>query len=108
MDQKTIQEVSKLKLLVIEIDDKIDLNHHINKICKSASHQLKVLIRTIYFWRFDEKKMVVNAFVTSNFNYYSLVRNFFSALLLSKIENLQKRALPFLLLPFMARLVKIY
>ena len=41
--------------------------------------------------------MLVNSFVISNFNYCSLVWNFSSAQSLNKIENLQKRALPFLL-----------
>ena len=41
--------------------------------------------------------MLVNTFVMLNFNYYSLVWNFSSAQSLSKIENLRKRALRFLL-----------
>ena len=41
--------------------------------------------------------MLVNTFVMSNFNYCSLVWNFSSAQSLNKIENLQKRALRFLL-----------
>ena len=41
--------------------------------------------------------MLVNTFVMLNFNYYSLVWNFSSAQSLSKIENLRKRALHFLL-----------
>ena len=41
--------------------------------------------------------MLVNTFVISNFNYCCLVWNFSSAQSLNKIENLQKRALRFLL-----------
>ena len=41
--------------------------------------------------------MLVNTFAMSNFNYCSLVWNFSSAQSLNKIENLQKRALHFLL-----------
>ena len=41
--------------------------------------------------------MTENTFVMSNFNYLFLVWNFFSAQSLNKIENLQKRALHFLL-----------
>ena len=36
IDQKEIKVLSKVKLLGIEIDDKLNFNHHINKICKSA------------------------------------------------------------------------
>ena len=41
--------------------------------------------------------MLVNTFVVSNFNYCCLVWNFSSAQSLNKIQNLQKRALRFLL-----------
>ena len=41
--------------------------------------------------------MLVNTVVMSNFNYCSLVWNFSNAQSLSKIENLQKRTLRFLL-----------
>ena len=36
IDEKEVKVVSKVKRLQIEIDDKLDLKHHINKICKSA------------------------------------------------------------------------
>ena len=40
-DQKEIKAVSKVKLLRIKIDEKLNFNHHINNtnICKSASKQ---------------------------------------------------------------------
>ena len=41
--------------------------------------------------------MLVNTFEMSNFNYCSLVWNFFSGQSLNKIQNLQKKTLPFLL-----------
>ena len=97
IDQKEIKAVSKVKLLGTEIDDKLNFNHHINNICKSASNQLKVFIRLKHLLGFEEKKLLVNTFVMSNFNYCSLVWNFSSAQSLNKIENIQKRALHFLL-----------
>ena len=45
IDEKEVKVVSKVKRLQIEIDDKLDLKHHINKICKSASNQLNASIR---------------------------------------------------------------
>ena len=44
-----------------------------------------------------ERKSLVNTFVMSSFNYCSLAWNFSRALSLNKMENVQKRALPFLL-----------
>ena len=91
INQKEIKAVAKVKLLETEIDDKLNFNHHINNICKSASNQLNVLIRLKHMLGFKERKVLVNTFVMSNFNYCSLVWNFSSAQSLNKIENLQKR-----------------
>ena len=97
INQKEIKAVAKVKLLGIEIDGKLNFNHHINNICKSASNQLNALIRLKHLLGFKKRKVLVNTFVMSNFNYCSLVWNFSSAQSLNKIENLQKRALRFLL-----------
>ena len=45
IDEKEVKVVSKVKRLQIEIDDKLDLKHHINKICKSAWNELNASIR---------------------------------------------------------------
>ena len=97
IDQKEIKAVPKVKLLRIEIDEKLNVNHYINNICKSASNQLNALIRQKYLLRFEGRMVLVNTFAMSNFNYCSLVWNFSSTQSLEKIENLLKRALPFLL-----------
>ena len=68
IDQKEIKAVSKVKLLRIEIDDKLNFNHHINNICKSASNQLNALIRPKYLLRFEGRMVLVNTFAMSNFN----------------------------------------
>ena len=97
INPKEIKAVAKVKLLRIAIDDKLNFNHHMNNICKSASNQLNTLIRLKHLLGFKERKVLVNTFVMSNFNYCSLVWNFSNAQSLSKIENLQKRTLRFLL-----------
>ena len=89
IDQKEIKAVSKVKLLGIEIDDKLNFNHNINNICKSASNQLNALIRLKHLLGLEEIKKLVNTFVMSNFNYCSLLWNFSSAQSLNKIENQQ-------------------
>ena len=73
IDQKEIKAVSKVKLLGIEIDDKLNFSHHINSICKSASKQFNDLIRLKHLLEFKERKVLVNTFVMSNVNYCSLV-----------------------------------
>ena len=57
-------------------NDKLNFNHYINNIRKSASNQLNALLRIKYLARFEEREVLVNAFIISNFNYCSLVWNF--------------------------------
>ena len=45
ISQKEIKVAVKVILLGIEIDGRLNFNHHINHICKSASNQLNTLIR---------------------------------------------------------------
>ena len=88
INQKEIKAVARSKLLAIEIDDKLNLNHYVNNICKSASNQLNAIIRLKHLLGFKERKELVNTFVMSTLNYYSLVWNFSNAQSLNKVENL--------------------
>ena len=40
-----IKSTSSVKLLGVHIDDKLNFNHHINKLCESAGNQLNALTR---------------------------------------------------------------
>ena len=75
IDQKEIKAVPKVKLLGIEIDCKLNLNQDINNIFQSISNQWNALIILKHLLEFEEKIMLVNTFVMSNFNYCSLVFN---------------------------------
>ena len=87
IDDQVIKSVSSVEL---------NFNLHISKICKSAANQLNALIRLKQFLSFHAKEVLINSYIISNFNYCSLVWMFSSTQSLSKIENLQKRALCFL------------
>ena len=56
INQKEIKAVAKVKRLGIEIDDKLNFNHHINNIYKSASKQLNALIGLKHLLGFREKR----------------------------------------------------
>ena len=96
VDNQVIKSVSSVELLDIQIDDKLNFNLHISKICKSAANQLNALIRLNQFLSFHAKEVLINSYIISNFNHYPLVWMFSSTQSLNKIENLQKRALRFL------------
>ena len=96
VDNQVIKSVSSVEFLGIQIDDKLNFNLHISKICKSAANQLNALIRLKQFLSFHAKEVLINSYIISNFNYCPLVSMFSSAQSVNKIENLQKRTLRFL------------
>ena len=91
IDQKNIKTSPSVKILRGLIDDKLNFNLHITKICRSAANQLHALIRLQMFLNFEEKKTLINRYFCSNFNYRPLVSMFSSAKSLNKVESLQKR-----------------
>ena len=96
VDNQTIKSVPSVELLGIHLDDKLNFNLHISNICRSAANQLNALIRLKNYLSFNAKRVLINSYIISNFNYCPLVWMFSTAKSLNKIESLQKRALRFL------------
>ena len=97
IDGKEINSTSLVSLLGLEIDSKLNFDSHISKLCKKSAGQLNALCRLGYLIGFEEKKILINSFIYANFNYCPLVWHFSSKKSINKIENIQKRALRFLL-----------
>ena len=95
-DNKTVENVSSLRLLGIQLDDKLNFSLHVSNICKSAANQLSALIRLNNFLCFEGKRVLINSYFMSNFNYCPLVWMFSNTTFFEIIENLQKRAFKFL------------
>ena len=93
---REITSEKSVRLLGVEIDNKLNFDTHISNLCRKAVTQLNVLKRLKSFIGFKEKQILVESFVFSNFNYCPLVWHFSSAKSLTKIEKLHKRALQFL------------
>ena len=89
---KFIEASSSVNLLRVQIDDKLNFNLYITNICTSAAKQLNALIRLKQSLGFEAKKVLVNSYFYSNFNFCSFVWMFSSAKSLNKIESLHKRA----------------
>ena len=97
IDDKLIKSESSVKLLGIVIDEKLIFDEHITKLCKKASSQLNALFRLKFVLTKEAKNVLIQSFIFSNFNYCPLVWHFSSSKSLQKMENIQKRALRFLL-----------
>ena len=93
---QTICSEPEVKLIGITIDDKLKFDTHISKLCKRASGQLNQLFRLKKYVNFDERLILMNSFIFSNFNYCPLIWHFTSAISTNKIEKIQERALKYL------------
>ena len=60
------------RLLGIDIDCKLSFEHHINQICSKARAKIKALARISPFLNKRKRKLLMNAFLKSQFSYCSL------------------------------------
>ena len=97
IDKKVIPSSKNITLLGLEVDSKLNFDEHTFKLCKKSAGQLNSLWRIGHLTGLEEWKILINSFIYANFNYYLLVWHFSSRKSINKIENIQKRALRFLL-----------
>ena len=89
LNQEVINSENCVKLLGVEIDNKLSFEKYISTLVKKASNQLNAISRIQKFMGFKEKEILLNSFAYSNFNYCP----FCSAKSVKKIEKIQERAL---------------
>ena len=80
------------KLLGITIDDKLNFDKHVNTLCIKAARQLNALIRIQKLISIEQRKLIYNSFILSNFNYCPLIWHFCSKKSMYKIEKIQELA----------------
>ena len=89
-----------MKLLGVEIDNKLSFEKYISTLVKKVGKQLNAISRIQEFMGFEEKEILLYNFVYSNFNYCPLVWHFCSRKSVKKIEKIQERALRILTTTF--------
>ena len=77
----------------VHIDSKLNFNLHVDIICKSASNQLSALVRLKRYLLPEERFVLLNSFIYSNYNYCPLASMFSSKKSLNQNENLQNGTL---------------
>ena len=93
IDGETIIGSKSVKLLGIKIDNRLDFNEHVSNLCKKANLKLHALARISHFMNKDKLRIVMKAFIESQFGYCPLVWMFHSRTLNNKINRLHERAL---------------
>ena len=60
-------------LLVVKIGVNLNFNDHISDLCNRANRKIYVLVRVTPFMRLSKRKLLMNAFITSQFSYFPLI-----------------------------------
>ena len=61
------------KLLAVKIDNKLIFKEHEEGLCKKASQKVSTAAGILSLMRLEQRKRIVNSFITSHFSYGSLV-----------------------------------
>ena len=81
------------KLFCVKIDVSLSFNNLISDLCKKASRKTSSLGTVAPFMSFDKSKLLVNAFFTLHFCYYSLIWMCYSRTNKTKINMMHERCL---------------
>ena len=90
---ETIVGEKSVKLLGVKIDNYLNFNEHISNICKKANVKSHALARIAHLMKTDKLRLLVKAFIESQFAYCPLVWMYHSRTLNNKINKLHERAL---------------
>ena len=90
---ETIKGENMVKLLGITIDKNLDFKEHVSGLCKKASQKLHALTRISPFMETKKLRMIMKAFIESQFSYCPLIWMFHSRELNNRINRIHERAL---------------
>ena len=88
IDGNQVTSEKSVKLLFINIDNKLSFDEHVFSLCKKASNHLNAVSRLHRYLGFKEKEFLINTFVYANFNYCFLIWHFCSAKSVKKTEQI--------------------
>ena len=88
-----ILKSEKEKLLGMTIDKKLSFNNHLQKILEKANQKVHVLARITPYMSIPNRKLLINSFFISQFNYCPLVWMCHSRLMNNKINRLHEKCL---------------
>ena len=69
---------SRVKILDIHIDSRLNFGYHVSQLCKKASEKLHALARIFEYVESSKHRVLVNSFITSKFSYCPLIWMFHS------------------------------
>ena len=91
--ENIIWESDEEKLLGLIIDKNLNFSEHISTICKKVSAKVTALARMVKIIPLEKKRVLMKAFIESQFSYCPLIWMFCSRKLNKKINYIHERAL---------------
>ena len=89
----TLKPLPCVKLLGVQIDERLSFDEHVSSICNRVSQQINALRRISKYLTLQNRMSIYNAFLTSNFSYCNIVWHFCSNRSMYKLEKVHKQAL---------------
>ena len=93
VEDEIIECSSSVKLLGVTTGNKLNFAEHVSKLCKKASQKIHALARISNFMSQDKLRIIMSAFIESQFGYCPLAWMFHSRTLNNRINRLHERAL---------------
>ena len=90
---ETVNNSKYEKLLGVKVDHELNFNEHVSSLCKKASQKVNALSRIASYMTFDQRRLILNSFITSHFSYCAIVWMFHSRKLNERINHIHERAL---------------
>ena len=88
-----IENSKQQKLLGVLLDNGLNFEKHINNLCSKASQKLNALCRVSSFMSTRQKRLIMKAFINSQFGYCPLVWMNHSSKMNNRINRIHERAL---------------
>ena len=88
-----IWESNKSKLLGIVIDRQLNFDDYVFSLCKKAGRKLSALSRLSYYLTLNQRKVLMNSFIQSQFSYSPLTWMFHGRKANNRINHIHERTL---------------
>ena len=90
VDQYQIYKSQHEILLGITIDNNMEFDEHVSRLCKKASQKLHALARVSNFMNVEQRRKIMKAFIASQFGYCPVVWMFHSRMLNNRINKIHE------------------
>ena len=88
----SIKNSTKEKLLGVKFDSNLSFENHVISLCKKASQKLHAFARISHYMDLNKGRILMKAFIISQFSYCPLISIFHSRDLNNKINRIHERA----------------